>query len=170
MYQNKKSYLGEIYRINDGISMSEEFLRISMEDEKAAEILYRNGNYNQSVYYYIQSMEKYIKCYICKKIDVTNTYFANELRNLGHSLDAATDFFIEILAGSNDVLREQVSEQLKQGVFKGIRFSAVHNAVRYPFYRNESYSVTKMSKKDCETVSEIYSSLKKYMGQMYIKL
>lgn len=44
MYQNKKSYLGEVYRINDGISMSEEFLRISMEDEKAAEILYRNGN------------------------------------------------------------------------------------------------------------------------------
>ena len=99
--------------MNNGYDMSEEFGMIAKQDEEVANLLCRQGFYNQSVYYYIQSMEKFIKSFICQKIDVTNNYYANKLRQLGHSLDAAIDFFIEIVSGNDNNLRIQVSEQLK---------------------------------------------------------
>lgn len=101
MRESKQVYLGTTYRILDGICMAEEFMKLAIEDEESALILCNSAHYNQSVYYYIQFMEKYVKSYICKRIDVTNQYFAERLRNLGHSLDIATDFLIEIIAGND---------------------------------------------------------------------
>lgn len=65
-------------------------------------------------------MEKYIKSAIYRKIDVTNDYYANKLRVLGHSLDDAIDFFIEIVSGNNEILKMQITEQLKNSVLRGI--------------------------------------------------
>ena len=138
----KKLYLGKSHYINNGIDMSDEYLNISKNDEKAAELLYLQSLYNQAVYFYIQSMEKYIKSAICRKIDVTNDYYADKLHMIGHSLDDAIDFFIEIVSGNNEMLKMQITEQLKKGVLKGVRFSAIYNAVRYPFYKNYNYKFT----------------------------
>lgn len=101
----RRLYLGKTRYISNGIDMSDEYLNISQKDEKAAGLLYRQGLYNQAFYFYIQSMEKYIKSAICRKIDVTNDYYANKLRMMGHSLDDAIDFFIEIVSGSNEILK-----------------------------------------------------------------
>lgn len=89
---------------------------------------------------------------------------------MGHSLDDAIDFFIEIVSGSNEILKMQITEQLKNGVLKGIRFSNMYNAVRYPFYKNHNYKVTEMSKNDCEQMIDIYSLLKKYIDSINIKI
>lgn len=166
----KKIYLGKSRYINNGIDMSHEYLRISQEDEKAARLLYQQNLYNQAVYFYIQSMEKYIKGAICRKIDVTNDYYANKLRMLGHSLDDAIDFFIEIVSGNNEILKMQITEQLKNGVLRGIRFSTIYNAVRYPFYKSNNYKLTEMSKNDCEQMKEIYDLLKKYINSVNIRI
>jgi HEPN domain-containing protein len=163
-------YLGKRNKINSGLGISEQFLDMAKSDEEAAQLLYKSKHYNHAIYFYIQSMEKYIKGFICKKINATNPYFAESLRNLGHSLDKATDFFIEIVSGNDETLKHQISVQLKQDVFKNIRFSAIYNAVRYPFYTNNTYTVTEMSKEDCDTLQEIYNSLKKYIKELYTKL
>ena len=166
----KKIYLGKPHYVNNGYDMSEEFGMIAKQDEEVAGLLCRQGFYNQSVYYYIQSMEKFIKSFICQKIDVTKNYYANKLRQLGHSLDAAIDFFIEIVSGNDNNLRIQVSEQLKNGVLKGIRFSAIHNASRYPYYNNGSYRITEMSKNDCVQLKDIYDMLKTYINSINVRI
>ncbi len=168
-YQSQK-YLGEPYYVNNGIDMSGEFEEIAKQDEKAAVFLCKQELYNQSVYYYIQSMEKYIKSFICKKIDITNDYYADRLRQLGHSLDASIDFFIEIVSGNDNNLKIQVSSQLKKGVLKDIHFTSVYNAVRYPYYKNGSYRIIKMSKSDCAQVQDIYDMLKTYINSIAVRI
>lgn len=166
----KSVYLGKSRYINDGIDMSTEFEIISKQDEQTAILLSKHGLYNQSVYYYIQSMEKFIKSHICKKIDITNAYYANRLRELGHSLDNAIDFFIEIVSGNDNNLRIQVSEQLKNRVLRGIHFSIIHNLSRYPSYKNGSYKITEMTKNDCIQMQKIYDMLKIYINSINIRI
>ncbi len=128
------------------------------------------GMYNQSAYYYIQSMEKLIKSFICRKIDMTNDYYANKLRKLGHSLDSAVDFYIEIVSGNNELLRVQVSKQLKDIILKGIHFSTIHNSVRYPSYKNGNYRITEMTQNDCIELQNIYNSLRTYINDIHVKI
>lgn len=52
--------------------MSYEYSNISQDEEKAAELRYWQSLYNQAVCFFIQSMEKYIKSDIYRKINVTN--------------------------------------------------------------------------------------------------
>ncbi len=167
---SKKLYLGKSYYINNGIDMSDEYFNISQSDERAASLLCQQELYNQSVYLYIQSMEKYVKSAICKKIDVINDYYAKKLRLMGHSLDDTIDFFIEIVSGNNEILKMQITEQIKNGVLKGIRFSAMYNAVRYPFYKNQNYKMIEMSKNDCEQLKGINDLLKNYIDSIIVKI
>lgn len=166
MQQGNKLYLGKARYVKDGISISEEFMKIASDDEETAKLLCRQGRYNQSAYYFIQSMEKYIKYYISKKVDISNPFFANKVRETGHSLDLSVDFLIEIMAGNNDTMRKQISEQLKNKILRGIRFSGIYNAVRYPFYNNGTYKILEMSYEDCETIKSIYSVLKRTLSDL----
>ena len=77
------AYIGKNQYVSNGSEIADEFLRIAKEEEKAAELLYQNRFFNQAVYFYIQSMEKFIKAYICRRIDVSNEYFANSCVALG---------------------------------------------------------------------------------------
>lgn len=168
MQKSDKIYLGKARYVKDGINISEEFKQIALDDEETAKLLYKQGRYNQSVYYFIQSMEKYIKYYISKKVDISNPFFANKVRETGHSLDLSVDFLIEIIAGNNDIMREQISEQLKNKILRGIRFSGIYNAVRYPFYNNGTYKILEMSYEDCVTIESIYDVLKRTLRDLYI--
>lgn len=170
MNTQKRAFLGNSTIISDGSNMSSEYLKISQEDEAVADLLYTQGYYNQSLYFYIQSMEKYIKSYICQKIDITNSYFAEEVRSIGHSLDRAVDFLIEIMSGNSNVLKEQLNTQLKSDILQDIRFSMLYNSTRYPFYKNPNYIIIKMGKKDCDRIRDIYLLLKKYLKDLLLKL
>lgn len=150
--------------------MADEFLGIAICDEKAAQLLCQQKLYNQSVYFYIQSMEKYIKSFICRKIDITNDYYADKIRQLGHSLDASIDFLIEIVSGNDETLKLQIIEQLKRGVLREIYFSAIYNSTRYPISRNKSYKVIKMSKDDCTQLGKIYDMLKNYVNSINVRI
>lgn len=164
------TYIGKNQYVYNGSEIADEFLRIAKEDEKAADFLYQNQFYNQAIYFYIQSMEKFIKAYICRRIDVSNEYFAEQLRSLGHSLDAAADFFVKIIAGNDENLHNQLNHQIKTSIFENIRFTSTYNAVRYPYYNSKyhSYCLRKTDFNDCERIQEMYRKLKDYIEKLYI--
>lgn len=167
--ERKNYYLGRKNYIDVGTDMGDEYYSLAQNDEKAAALLESKHLFNQACYFYIQSMEKYIKAAICRKIDITNPYYASKIRNLGHSVDKAVDLYLEIItAGKDEVLAEMLRNQLKIGVLKNIKFGGVHNSVRYPTYleKNKKYFVTKMNCSDCAILGNILNVLKNYIQDL----
>lgn len=148
------------------LEMSNTYTYLGKKDEEAAILLQKHLLYNEAVYMYIQSMEKKIKGYICKKINVSFPYYADKLRDIGHSLDKSIDFLIEILAANNDVLRNQLSIQLKSGVFENIEFSKLYNNCRYPYYYYErkNYSMLDIGEKDCTRIANVSKKLDRFIS------
>ncbi|HHD2753883.1 TPA: HEPN domain-containing protein [Clostridium perfringens] len=166
--QGKRKVFGKATYVNEGVNMANVFLEISQEDERAANILFENKQYNQAVYFCIQAMEKYVKFFICQKVDISNKYFANKIRETGHSIDNSIDFLIEIVAGNDKLLREQISNQIRNQIFQGEKLSRLYNAVRYPFYyeKSESYKIVNMSKRDCEEIFDMLKALKRMLQDL----
>lgn len=162
-------YIGTRKYINDGIDMSSIYEQKAKKDEQAAQILASQGLYSEAVYLYIQSMEKTIKSHICQKIDITQSYYADRLREMGHSLDSSIQFLIEILSGNNEIIKEQISKQILSGVLQDIQFSSLHNNVRYPLYhpQTRSYSMLEISGSDCYRIQEIHHCLKRFLKDLY---
>lgn len=161
-------YIGHNVHSNS-IEMSDEYLKIAASDLSAAEILNSNRLYNQAVYMYIQSMEKKIKSYICRKINVALPFYADKLREIGHSLDKSIIFLIEILSSDNNNLKAQLEQQLLEGVFENIRFLGLYNNCRYPRYSNKfsDYAVLKLSEKDCGRMKKIAEKLDRFLADLY---
>lgn len=149
----------------DSLEMSETYMSLGKKDEESAILLQKNALYNEAVYMYIQSMEKKIKGYICKKINLSLRYYADKLRDIGHSLDKSIDFLIEILAGNDDTLRKQLSMQVKNGVFENIEFSKLYNNCRYPYYHLQkgNYSMLNIDAQDCLRIANINKKLDNFI-------
>ena len=159
-----KPFIGNRKFLN-ATEMKSEYQALKESNYKAAIKLEEQGYYNEAVYMYIQAMEKEIKGYICGKVDSTNPYFSQKLRDIGHSLDNSIDFLIELLAGNNDALKEQLMVQIKQGVFQNIRFSKLYNDCRYPMYNTheQKYYILVINKEDCKRVAKISQQLTKFI-------
>ncbi len=170
--EQKKICLGKRRFIQEGTEMADEFFNLASSDEYAAKRLCENRCYNQAAYFYIQSMEKYIKGYICQKINVTNETYAQMLRELKHSLDETVDLLVKIISGNEEGLKQQIEYQLKAVILRNVNFSVMHNAVRYPYYygKRQQYSITDIGSEDCKVLEEIYGSLKNYLRQLSIRL
>lgn len=165
--------IGKMRYVKKGTEIADEYSVYATNDEKAADVLFENGLYNESAYYYIQAMEKVVKTAISSKVDVTNTYYAAKLKDIGHSLDLAIDFFLELLVyGKDDALAQQLEHQLKAVVFKNVRFSSLHNNIRYPIYSEKwgSYGFLEISGEDCEELQHMLKVLKKYMKQIQVMI
>lgn len=149
----------------DTLSVKETYISLAKKDEQAARKLVDCDLYNEAIYMYVQAMEKKIKGYICGKVDALNPYFAEKLRDIGHSLDKSIEFLIEILAGNNNTLKIQLTEQLKFGVFQNINFSQLHNDCRYPKYNSfkKCYSILQFSKEDCLNIADINKQLDRFI-------
>lgn len=77
-------------------------------------------------------MEKRVKEFICKKIDVSKSYYADMLRGTGHSLENSIEILITVYCGNHAVLRQQLETMLMEGVLKQTRFERLNNVLRYP--------------------------------------
>ena len=163
--QQGKMYLGKSEYINNGTDMADTFLHISEEDEKVSKDLYNMKYYNQAVYFLLQSMEKYVKHVICKKIDATKPYFAEKIRETGHSIDKSLNFLIEIIVGNDKNLKEQIELQIRHTICRGLKFTVIHNAVRYPTYseKKNNYKTLSMNAQDYDELYKIYNALKKFL-------
>lgn len=155
--------------IQQSTEMEGLFYELADSNEKSARMLYEIGLYNESAYFYIQAMEKYIKGHICQKINVSNPHFAERLRSIGHSLDESVKLLIDILSGKNELLKEQLNQQLIEGVLMDINFSRLHNDVRYPLYNpyKLTYSIVNINKQNCEVLNNILINLKNYLSQLH---
>lgn len=160
--------MGQRRIFKDGGEMAGVFLDLSRKDEDASVVLYKSGYYNQAVYMLIQSMEKYIKHMICKKIDISKDFFADKLKDDAHNFDKSIDFLITIIAGDNKIFAESLKMQFKEQLLQRQKFSFIYNAIRYPFLNKQykSYSFIEMNRRDYEKIADIFGVLKKALRDL----
>ena len=162
-------FIGKRNFMTDTMDVAEHYLSIAKKDEEAAKALEDKALFNQAGYFYIQAMEKQVKAYIAKKVDVTNEYFAEEIRKtMGHSLNKSLELLFKLCVGNDDSLYNHLYQQLTEQVFKNVKFNALHNKVRYPTYnsKNKNYTELMLDKKDCEELNNMLSLLKQYLNNL----
>ena len=156
-------------RLNSSIQTADCYHNIALSNEHSADILLKSNIYNEASYMYIQAMEKFVKEQICRRVDVTNQYFAKRIRDTGHQLDKSIEFLVEICSGNNVALKEQLKTQLIHNVMGDMRFSAIHNNLRYPQYSEKfkNYTMIEFSQKDCIHLRDMTNKLIKFMNDLY---
>lgn len=162
-------YVGKKTSLQTSLDVSSEYKNLSEKDLQAANLLMINGLYNEAYYYFIQSMEKNIKKRICEIVDITNPFFANQMRDIGHSLDNAIEFLLRLISGNNEVMYEQIKNQIVEGVLKGVKFSSVHNNVRYPYYNphKKEYVYLEITREDCYEIQQMEKKLKVFLNELH---
>lgn len=165
----EKRFFGKRIYINDAAEMAATFQSIAKADEMSAEVLFQNEQYNQAVFFLIQSMEKYVKYLICEKMNVFLPWCAERLKHSGHSIDDAIKLFVEIKAENDEIIQAQLNQQI-QNILRHIRFTGIYNAIRYPFYHDRNgkqhYTVLKMSRSDYLDIKGMFDRLKVYLDQL----
>ena len=160
-------YVGKRIKLGNSLEVANEYKSIAESNLKAARLLQINGMYNECYYYYIQAMEKNIKAKICTIVDIANPFLADQMNKIGHSLDEAIDFLLKLVSGNNEVIYEQIKQQMVEGVLKNIRFSSLHNNVRYPNYSKKyGYSFLKITCEDCIEIEKMQERLEKFINEL----
>ncbi|MGL5126295.1 MAG: hypothetical protein ACRC6U_10015 [Fusobacteriaceae bacterium] len=164
--------LGKVKYINDPAEMANIFLEISESDENTSMHLYNTKQYNQAIYFMIQSIEKYIRYAISRKINMINPDFARKLRDMSHSFDDLLEFLIEIMSGENRNLFCQLQELIKENILENTLFNKLHNDLRYPKYiqGKEVYRVLITTKEDYHKIRDVSFKLKNCINEMINKL
>lgn len=162
-------FIGKRNSIENGFKVAEAFHDLAKSNFDSAVLLQNNGLYNESAYFYIQAMEKYVKEQICNKIDVSNPYFAEKLRNTGHSLDISINFLIEIYGANNEILKQQLEDIFLRSILKNTVFSKLNSILRYPSYNyhKEEYAIISVSFRECEQLKQMTLNLKSALDSLY---
>lgn len=89
-------------------------------------------------------------------------------RNRTHSVEDAVEFLLEIIS-TDEIVRNQVSKQLKDNVLGDIRYNHLHNNLRYPSYftKFDSYSILNITKQDFDILSNKLSLLKLFLEDLH---
>lgn len=161
MSQMKK----HIGKFTHKINVSSTFLNLAQSDEKAAILLSQSGHYQQSCYFIIQSMEKHIRAKIFTLVNPNNDYF--RARNQSHSLEDAVEFLIEIIS-TDELIKAQVSNQIKGYVLGDTNYKQLHNNLRYPTYfsKYDSYSSLSVAESDSRRLFERLDVLKNFLNDL----
>ena len=148
------------------INVSSEFIELSKNDENASYLLAEKGMFRQACYLLIQAMEKAIRAKVFSLVNPNIEYFRE--RNRTHSLDSAVEFLIEIIS-TNNIIKKQVSEQLKKHVLGNTQYGHLHNNLRYPAYfkKYDSYSIIEVGKSDFELLSSRLQLLRKFLSDLH---
>jgi len=147
-------------------NLSATYAGLAMEDEAAGRTLMNAQSYRQAIYFFIQSMEKYVRYGIFSVVDAHQEYFRERART--HNLDELLEFLVEI--SSDDTrIREQVQHQLDDVVLEGVRFGMLHNNIRYPWYSKKynSYSLLQVTAKDAMEVEAKVTKLKAFLADFH---
>ena len=162
--------IGTRKRVNNPSEIADQYAAAALQDENAAKELQEKGFYNQSGYFYIQAMEKYIKCQITRKIDAMNPFFAEKIsRSLGHSLNESVALLVEVYTGNDTSMAEQMNKQISTNILKDINFRGLHNMLRYPTYssRYGNYTTLTFSANECVMLKKVLDSLKSYLKDFH---
>lgn len=87
---------------------------------------------------------------------------------IGHFLDKAIDFLLELVSGNDKVMYEHIKQQMLEDVLQNIRFSSLHNNVRYPLYdsKKKEYSFLVITREDCIEIEKMQERLKKFINEL----
>ena len=161
--------IGKKIFIKDSVDIAENYLKTAQNDENAAILLMNQKFYNQAAYFFIQAMEKYIKHRIADRINVLNKYFADEInKTMGHSLDKSLELLVNVYAGNDKILFEQINQQLRQHVLKDLNFRFLNNSLRYPIYNAKfgNYMHMVLNESDCDKIKSSLDALKIYLEHL----
>lgn len=161
----KEAKVRNIGKMKVDVDISYEYKKMALEDEKVAKLLKDNLQYRHSIYFFIQSMEKYIKSKIFTLVNPNLEYFINKNRH--HSLDSSVEFLIEVISPDENV-RNQVKYQFNKYVFNELNSRNLHNNLRYPFYndKRKNYTVVNYDEHDCKYIEDMLENLKKYLNDL----
>jgi HEPN domain-containing protein len=148
------------------INVASEFAQMSKDDEIAADALANVGHFRQACYFLIQSIEKSIRAKIFTLVNPNNVYFRE--RNRSHSIESAVEFLIEIVS-TDDLVKEQVSQQIASNALGKTKYSRLHNDLRYPAYfeKDDSYSILDINKSDYTELKRRLSLLRKFLDDLH---
>jgi len=154
-------------KFKHNVNVASEFLELSKNDENAAYLLAEKGYFRQACYFLIQAMEKAIRAKIFLLVNPNIKYFRE--RNRTHSLDSAVEFLIEIISKNDELIKKQISEQIKQHVLGNIKYGYLHNNLRYPRYHEkyDSYSIMEIKKSDFDLLTKRLNLLRKFLNDLY---
>lgn len=163
--RNQSKNIIRVGQFKHNIDVSNTFKMIAKEEEYSAEILVEKNQYRQACYFLIQSMEKYIRSKIFTMVNPNLEYFRK--KNLNHSLDTAVESLIEIMS-TDEVIRTQISNQIKNYVLNKDAYRYLHNNLRYPAYFDKfnSYSILQVTKKDYDILKNSLESLKIFLSDL----
>jgi len=153
----------QIGRFNRNVpNIASEYQRLAQEDEEVGLLLVKSQKYRHAIYFFIQSMEKYIRYRIFLLVNAENNYFREKTRT--HNVDELLDFLVEITS-SDPVIRDQIKKQLDDYVLGGVRFGDLHNNLRYPFFSNhhQAYSMLGVGQADASLVHDKLQKLKLFL-------
>ena len=165
-------FIGKRVEIRESTEIASVYQELSRKDRLAADCLFQQRLYNEAAYFYIQSMEKRVKEFICKKIDVSKSYYADMLRGTGHSLENSIEILITVYCGNDAVLRQQLETMLLEGVLKQTRFERLNNVLRYPNYNpgKKCYTMIEANYKDCEALKQMADQLQKMLDDIWKRI
>lgn len=154
-----------IGKIKVDVDLAYEYQKMALEDENVAKLLKHNRQYRHSIYFFIQSMEKYIKSKIFTLVNPNNEFYIQKNRH--HSLYSSVEFLIEVISPDENI-RNQIKQQFNKYVFKELNSINLHNNLRYPFYNDKRKSYTKVeyNEHDCKYIEDMLDNLKKYLNDL----
>lgn len=147
-------------------NIADEYLKLSIEDREAAEKLKRFGLYRQAIYFHCQSIEKYIKSELYKKINPDNKFY-HDLSNV-HSIEKLMELLIDV-SSSEAIMREHIKKQVDQ-VLEGVDYRKLHNNLRYPYYnnwKNKNYMIEYRREDYNEIVGNQFEKLRKIIKELF---
>ena len=154
-----------IGKFRHNINVASEFHQLSKNDESAAEIMASARHYKQACYLIIQAIEKSIRAKIFSLVNPNIEYFRN--RNRTHSVEDAIEFLIEI-SSTDNLVREQISNQINIHVLGKTNYLQLHNNLRYPSYfkKYDSYSTLDVGSNDYEELKRRLCLMRKFLDDL----
>ncbi|MCC2671113.1 MAG: hypothetical protein K0Q72_3584 [Armatimonadetes bacterium] len=141
-----------------GVDAASEYRKLAEEDEEVGLLLQTAGKHRHAIYFFVQAMEKQVRAKIFAIVDPGNPYFRES--NRSHSVDDALAFLVQVVS-VDPAVRERIRSILNTYVVGGIRFTRLHNDVRYPFYtERQGFSSLDITTRDSELILDRLRYLK----------
>jgi len=155
-----RTRIGKLGPASDDVTF--QYRALAEEDERIGRHLLELGAYRQATYLFVQAMEKYVRVRIFAVVNPTLDVYRQRTRT--HDLELLLEFLMEIVASGD--IREQVRSQLNDYVLGGVRFSELHNDLRYPLWlsRRRSYAPLQIDRSAAETVLQRLDALKQFLA------
>ena len=163
----RPTLIGRHKKITD---LAEAHRDLSSDDEQAAVLLQREGQYRQAVYFFLQAMEKLTRYAVFTEVSPdapSSDGQSYRERTRTHDLDILLTVLLEVFKETiNDSrVSEQIEQQMNAVVLQGQFFGLLHNDVRYPRYmeRRKSDVLLELNAKDATMAADKLARLKAFI-------